>query len=208
MSVSTNLLHNDHNIIKAQPGDDRCPVNSFKHYINLLNPKLDAFFQCPSRDKKKFDNMVLGKGPLADMMKVISEKAKLSDIYTNYCIRKTTGTAMHKSRASPTETSHLMKQKNLQSLENYVAGPTMEDKERLANMLYNYTKPKENNYQNAKTDGNENMEENNKENTATIDLQVIPNVDTEKAVIPHELNFNKVTKNINQPTTSNILTNT
>ena len=114
MSVSTSLLHNDHNIVKVQPSDDRCPVNSFKHYMNLLNPKLDAFFQRPSRDKKKFDNMVLGKGPLTDMMKVISVKAKLSDVYTNHCIRKTTGTAMHKSGASLNEIPYHRKQKNLQ----------------------------------------------------------------------------------------------
>ena len=43
---------------------------------------------------------------------------------------------------------------------------------------------------------------------ATIDLEVIPNVDTENAVIPLKLNFDEVTENINQPTTSNILTNT
>ena len=86
--------------------------------------------------------MVLGKGPLADMMKAISEKANLLDIYTNHCIRKTTGTSLHKSGASLTKISHLMKQKNLQSLKNYIGGPTMEDKERLANMLYNYTKQK------------------------------------------------------------------
>ena len=82
MSTVINLLHNDCNIVKAQPGNNCCPISSFKHYINLLHPKNDAFFQRPSRDKKKYDNMVLGKGPLAHMMKVISEHAKLSEICT------------------------------------------------------------------------------------------------------------------------------
>ena len=124
--------------------------------------------------------MVLGKGPLADMMKVVSECAKLSEIYTNHCIRKTAGTAMHKSGASLRETRHLMKQKNIQSLQHYVAGPTLEDKERYGNMLYNYTKPKEVSTNAAKNDLN-------KENDAQVTIvkdKMASNVNKENAVVP------------------------
>ena len=42
------------------PGDVRCPVNSFIHYMEHLNPNVDAFFQRPNKNKDKFDKMALG----------------------------------------------------------------------------------------------------------------------------------------------------
>ena len=49
---ATENLHNNHAIISEQEGDVRCPVNFFKHYIENLNDKCDAFFQYPDADKK------------------------------------------------------------------------------------------------------------------------------------------------------------
>ena len=148
--------------------------------------------------------MVVGKGPLADMMKVISVKENLSDVYTNHCIRKTTGTAMHKSGASLKEISFHMKQKKLQSLQNYVAGPTMEDKERYTDMLYNFTKPKET------TEQSEINKENKPEDQIQLEVTpAVPNVTEDNAIIPLESNFNEISKKVSQPvTTSNLVQNT
>lgn len=77
-STRLNNVHNNENVIFAQPGSDRCPVNSFIHYLNTLNPKIPWFFQRPNVPKKRFDAMVIGKHPLGDMMATISEKAQLS----------------------------------------------------------------------------------------------------------------------------------
>lgn len=89
-STSANLHHNDHTIISAQPDSVKCPVNSFKHYIETLNPNLDAFFQRPNKRKDGFDSMVLGKETLGNMMKTISEVASISKEYTNHSIKHTT----------------------------------------------------------------------------------------------------------------------
>ena len=126
MSTSANLLHNDRNIIIAQPGNVRCPLNSFKHYIEMLNPNINAFFQRPNKTKTGFDAMVLGKETLGQMMKTISEAAGLSKVYTNHCIRHTTATVMHKSGRTLKEISTVTKHKNLQSLECYINKLTLQ----------------------------------------------------------------------------------
>ena len=41
---ATKNLHNNHAIINEQENDVHCPVNSFCHYIDNLNPKCNAFF--------------------------------------------------------------------------------------------------------------------------------------------------------------------
>ena len=43
-STSSNLLHNDHTIIAEQKGNVCCLVNSFKYYIECLNPNRNDFF--------------------------------------------------------------------------------------------------------------------------------------------------------------------
>lgn len=39
-STRLNNVHNDEKVIFAQPDSDRCPVNSFKHYLGLLSDKI------------------------------------------------------------------------------------------------------------------------------------------------------------------------
>lgn len=85
-STRLNNIHNDENVIFFQPGSDRSPVNSFKHYTSLLNDKIPWLFQRPNVSKKSFDAMVTGKHPLGHMMVLISEQAKLSHRYTNHNI--------------------------------------------------------------------------------------------------------------------------
>ena len=72
-------------------------MKSFKIYMELLNGKLNAFFQYPSNDKKSFSMKCVGKNSLGLMMLEISKKAELSKIYTNHQISKTTATAMYRS---------------------------------------------------------------------------------------------------------------
>ena len=64
--VTKNMLHNDHHIKSAQPGDPKCPVASFKAYLEELNPNIPNFFQRPNKRKRGFDCMVIGKEPLAN----------------------------------------------------------------------------------------------------------------------------------------------
>ena len=63
-------------------------------YISKLNPKSDAFFQYPKKqwnydDDVWYDARPIGVNKLDNMMKSISEAAKLSKMYTNHSVRAT-----------------------------------------------------------------------------------------------------------------------
>ena len=137
-STGQDALHNDHHIISAQPGNILCPVKSFKTYISLLNPESDVFFQYASKDKKSYDKKPIGKNTLATMMKEISTDAKLSKIYTNHCIHKTTATAMKRQGFDLNEIQNVTKHKNLDSLKHYISGPTYKEKQSYDEALLNY----------------------------------------------------------------------
>ena len=144
-SSTLDTLHNNHAIIVEQPGSVRCPVNSFIHYLENLNEKCDAFFQYPDDTKTKFDKRPVGKNILGILMKVISENAKLSKIYTNHCIRKTTATGLRRQGFDLKDIANVTKHKNLQSLEHYIGGPTHQDKENYSDALFSYTHGKRSN---------------------------------------------------------------
>ena len=72
------------------------------------------------------------------MMKDISEDAKLSRIYTNHCIRKTTATALKRQGFDLTEIQNVTKHKNLDSLKYYISGPTYKEKRNYNGAVLNY----------------------------------------------------------------------
>ena len=100
MSTSSDIFHNNKTIIQSKPDDPLCLTNSFEHYMNWLNDSVDLFFQRPSKDKKKYDKIAVGKHTLGDMMKTIGLAAGLSKVYTNHQIKKTTATSLHQSGQS------------------------------------------------------------------------------------------------------------
>ena len=71
-----------------------CPVGLFELYLEKLNRKRFDLWQRPKRkirgpELEWFDNQVIGRDPLNEMMKQLSKDAKLSMIYTNHSIRAT-----------------------------------------------------------------------------------------------------------------------
>ena len=79
-----------------------CPVASFWKYISRLNPENEYLFQRPKtrevcEDEVWYNNMVLGENTLGKKMKVISQQAQLSVIYTNHSIRATAVTIFDRS---------------------------------------------------------------------------------------------------------------
>lgn len=142
-STRLNNVHNDEKVIFAQPGSDRCPVNSFKHYLKLLNDKIPWLFQRPNVAKKRYDAMVVGKHPLGNMMATISERAHLSRRYTNHNIRRTGGNAMKKGGATAQTIAHQLQQKNIQSMMHYLDLPTLEEKQENQQLLFKYTHDKD-----------------------------------------------------------------
>ena len=79
-----------------------CPVASFRKYRSHLNPENEYLFQRPKtrdvcEDEVWYDNMLLGENTLGKKMKVISQQAQLSVIYTNHSIRATAVTTFDRS---------------------------------------------------------------------------------------------------------------
>ena len=77
-----------------------CPVRLFLMYKSKLPPTREELWLKP---KKKnvlmdadlwYDKQVIGAHPLDNFMKLISERAGLSKIYTNHCIRSTVITSL------------------------------------------------------------------------------------------------------------------
>ena len=69
-------------------------VESVKKLLSLLHPSQTRLFQrvllgCRPKDGPWFANAPLGKNTLADMMPLLSVRAKLSMRYTNHCVRAT-----------------------------------------------------------------------------------------------------------------------
>ena len=172
VSSAAEGLHNNHAIITEQEGDVRCPVNSFRHYLDNLNSKCDAFFQYPNKDKNAYESKPIGKNTLGTMMKTISKNAKLSKMYTNHCIRKTTATGMHCQGYSLKEIANVTKHKNLQSLENYISGPNQNDKQGYSSALFDYSKNKENSPQTRHTSIDSNIPK--KKQKYTEDNIIVP----------------------------------
>ena len=72
------------------------------------------------------------------MMKDISAQAKLSKIYTNHQIRKTTATGLHRSGFSLQQIVNITKHKNLDSLKHYMEKPTLTEKHTYNQGLFQY----------------------------------------------------------------------
>lgn len=92
------------------PGDAKCPVLALEKYLSKLNPNNDSFWQRPrdsvtETDMVWYRNASVGHNTLGNFMKIISEKADLSQLYTNHCIRATCITALDDSGV---EARHIM----------------------------------------------------------------------------------------------------
>ena len=77
-----------------------CPVKLFELYISKLHPEVDYLWQRPKQKIVEpsgpwYDASPVGRDPLNSAMKNISESAKLSQIYTNHCIRATVVTKLN-----------------------------------------------------------------------------------------------------------------
>ncbi|XP_031552342.1 centrosomal protein of 76 kDa-like [Actinia tenebrosa] len=76
------------------PGHPLCPVALLKKYLLKLHPGSDALFQCPVQYKVDdsvpvwYEKQAVGVHALEGMMACLSKEAKLSRIYSNGCLRK------------------------------------------------------------------------------------------------------------------------
>ena len=105
-------------------GSDLCPVKLFQLYISKLNPKRDDLWQKPKKDvsiteEVWYDNVPVGPHPLNNFMKQLSEKANLSRMYTNHCIRSTCITNLDESGFEARHITAVSGHKSETTIKNY-----------------------------------------------------------------------------------------
>ena len=102
-----------------------CPVRSFENYINALNEKCTGLWQkdSPANFKKGqfpwYENLTIGKNPIATFMSKLSDKAGLSQIYTNHSICATGITNHTRYHYNPKQIMAITGHKSIQSLSVY-----------------------------------------------------------------------------------------
>ena len=84
--------------------------------------------------------MAMGKGSLGKMMSKISAEAKLSDRYTNHCLRATTVTALYYAGFEWKYICSATGHKSEVSLKHYCQEPSDEQKAKMSSRLHSYMK--------------------------------------------------------------------
>ena len=133
-------------IMLAQPGDRNCPVASFKLYLSKLNPLINCLYQKPNpnwqsnTDSAWYLQEPLGKNRLGDMMKNISHEAKLSQAYTNHCLRVTTATVLSDAGFHISDIARVTGHSCTESLKSYIDKPSQNKQNALSRALHVYGK--------------------------------------------------------------------
>lgn len=107
----------------ANPSGSDCPLRTFRLYLSKIHPSVKHIFpkakNCPTKGIWYSECQVLGKTPLGNMMRTISEAAGLSQIYTNHSIRPTLVTNLREKGFNRNEVCAITGHKNEKSLDRY-----------------------------------------------------------------------------------------
>ena len=121
-------------------GETHCPVQYLKKLIQVLNPGEEALFQRPKRkfcasDEIWFDRAPLGVNSLGNMMKEISTAAKLSQVYTNHCIRATSVTLLDRAGIPVHRIMQVSGHRNEGSVKVYCERQTLQQQKQCSEIL-------------------------------------------------------------------------
>ena len=125
-------------------GETHCPVQYLKKLIRILNPGEEALFQRPKRrfcanDDIWFDRAPLGVNTLENMMKEMSVAAKLSQIYTNHCIRATLVTLLDRAGISVHRIVQVSGHRNEGSVKVYCERQTLQQQKQCSEIFAKQT---------------------------------------------------------------------
>lgn len=125
-------------------GTHRCPVTSFKKSVEKRNQNNTALWQRPrdsidENDSTWSGNQPKGKNTLVCMMSNISKAAKLSNIYTNHCVRATCITVLSESGFEASHILTISGHRNEQSVRNYVGDTSTAQKRDISVSISSFT---------------------------------------------------------------------
>ena len=123
-------------------GKESCPVASFLEYISHLNPNQQAFWQKPKTKPSAdasvwYDNAPLGVKTLGSMMANLSVTYKLSQRYTNHCIRVTTVQALDDNNIDGRHIVRVSGHKSQESIKSYARKLSAAKKRKISAVLSN-----------------------------------------------------------------------
>ena len=116
-------------------GEKNCPVLTLKLYISKLSSDTDIFYRHPKSSKlpeKGYTNKQMGVNALGIMMKNISKRLNLSQIYTNHSIRATVVTLLASKGFHPHQIMRVTNHKCERSLRSYVKDNTVAQKRHIS----------------------------------------------------------------------------
>ena len=125
-------------------GKSTCPVRYFKKFLAVLHPKQVALFQKHRRnftsgDQIWFENCSIGVNKIgALMMKEISTDAKLSQVYSNHCVRSTRVTVLEATGIPIHRIMQTSGHRNESSVKSYCDRQTLEKEKESSNILASF----------------------------------------------------------------------
>ena len=121
------------------------PVKAFEFYLSKLHPENKNLFSKSkkifSRDDIWFTKEVIGKNTLVNMMKNISNKAGLSKVYTNHCVRASTVTHLYQAGVDAHQICSITKHENESTLAHYISSTSDKQKRNTSHILSNVLAP-------------------------------------------------------------------
>ena len=124
-------------------GLDTCPVKSLKLYLSKLNTDSECLYTYEIRRKNFTPNTCqtwyttkpLGIHGIGSMMKNISKRLQLSEMYTNHCIRATVVTLLSAEGIEARQIMRVTGHKSESSLRSYDSDNPAELKRKISNIL-------------------------------------------------------------------------
>lgn len=132
---------NKQSVMYANNNKNECPVEAVKMYTARLPEGTNVFFLKPksypshSESVWYFEKCPLGKNKLGDFMKTISQRAALSQIYTNHSIRATVVTTLVNDGFSTKEIKSVTGHKSDKSIDRYTKNILPSKKMKLSHSL-------------------------------------------------------------------------
>jgi hypothetical protein len=121
-------------------GGDKCPVEALKLYLQKVHPGCKVLYQRPATQVGAdaatwYTGEQLGVNKLRGMMAHLSTEAKLSERYTNHCIRATVITNLINSGFDAVTVSRLSGHRNPSSIMSYCNDVSDDSKRSMADAL-------------------------------------------------------------------------
>lgn len=128
-------------IYEQSDDEENCPIAALKLYLSRLPDNCNVLFplplKCRKHDKQWYSNKkVVGKNSLGEMMKKISQKANLSRIYTNHCVRVSVVSSLKESGFSLDDIQAVTGHKSTDSIRHYVRRRKDTEKQRVSDALH------------------------------------------------------------------------